>query len=109
MITTHSMSIWQEMTNYAKTESQSQPRSGFTISKSDRSVRSDGNKKQFLKIIINLDFKGKGYLIFPVLARLCVFASNNYHAQSKSTDVAEIVKNLSLKHKKYPIFTHFYF
>ena len=37
----------------------------FTISKSDRSVRSDRNKMQFFKNYHNLKFKGKGYLIMP--------------------------------------------
>ena len=41
----------------------------FAIGKSDRSVRSDRNIIQFLRIItIYLEFKYKGCLIFPVLA-----------------------------------------
>ena len=41
----------------------------FTISKFDRS---DRNKMQFLRIIAIEKFKGKGFQMFPVLARLCL-------------------------------------
>ena len=44
----------------------------FMMGKPDRSVRSDRNKIRFFKNYYNLEFKDKGYLTFPVLARLCV-------------------------------------
>ena len=44
----------------------------FKIDKNDISVKSHKNKKQFFKNDYNLEFKCKGYLIYPVLARLCI-------------------------------------
>ena len=45
----------------------------FTIGKSDRSVRSDRNKMQFLRIFTMFNLKVRVQLIFPVLARLWAY------------------------------------
>ena len=57
----------------------------FTIGISDRS---DRNKIKLLRIITNLEFKCKGNLIFPVLARLwvyCQIINTNNSKEQKST------------------------
>ena len=56
-------------------------------SKSDRSLRSDRNKIQFLRMITVLNFEGKVYLTSPELARLCVLheISNAYNSKENST------------------------
>ena len=59
---------WRDLQRTKKEWQSMIPVGFFTMGKSDRPVRSDGNKIQLLRMIT--EFKCKGYLIFPLLAKL---------------------------------------